>query len=172
MSRAPAMRFDAERNIIVRGGRRLVFHCHHYNVYLQRTIEDGLGERAAWLLSAAASESARAAFEELEREQPAGSPRALIERAGEIFATQGFGRADVSGLGPHGGRIELVPSHYALGWVAKWGRRETPCCHFAVGFFAAAVAVAGGHASERIRAYEVRCAAAGAESCSLVVEVW
>ena len=53
-------RFDAERNITTLGGRRIVFHCHHYNVFLQRTIDEALGKDAALVQRLAAKESARA----------------------------------------------------------------------------------------------------------------
>ncbi len=41
-SARPLPQFDSERNIILLGESRLVFHCHHYNLFLQRTIEDAL----------------------------------------------------------------------------------------------------------------------------------
>jgi predicted hydrocarbon binding protein len=48
----------------------------------------------------------------------------------------------------------------------------TPCCFFAAGWLGGAVAVAGGHAPERVSAREVACLAAGADRCAFVVEVW
>ena len=167
-----AMEVDLERGIAKLGGRRLVFHCHHYNVSLQRTIEEGLKERAPGLLTGAAMEAARAVLGGVEASTPAGSPAAIIERAAGILAVEGFGRADVTALGPWGGSAVMDRSHYAVGWLAKWGARATPCCFFPAGWFAGAVAVAGGHAPERVAAREVSCLAAGAERCSFVVELW
>jgi hypothetical protein len=172
MSVAVAPQADLERSIVTLGGRRLVFHCHHYNVFLQRTIEDGLKERAPDLLTRAAMEVARATLGELEARTPAGSPAAIVARAAEILGANGFGRADVAALGPWGGSATMERSHYAVGWLAKWGRRHSPGCFFPAGWLAGAVAVAGGHAPERVVARELGCLAAGAERCSFVVEVW
>ncbi|MFT3765197.1 MAG: hypothetical protein QM820_06730 [Minicystis sp.] len=169
MSLPPTPVSDLDRSIVTLGGRRLVFHCHHYNVFLQRSIEDGLGERAPALLTNAAMEAARGALVGLD---PAGSPAAVIARAAAILADQGFGRADVTALGPWGGTAVMDRSHYAVGWLAKWGRRATPCCFFPAGWLAGAVAVAGGHTPERVAVREVSCLAAGAERCSFLVEVW
>lgn len=166
-------RFDAERNVITLGGARLVFHCHHYNMIFQRSIEDGLGERAPARLFAASMESARRLLEGTEREAPSAGPEALLARASELFASLGFGRADVSRLTARGGTVALGPSHYAVGWSEKFGPRATPVCFFACGYFAAAVALAGGHAPERVTGREVSCSACdGGAACSVVVEVW
>jgi len=164
--------FDMDRGTIALGDRRLVFHCHHYNVYLQRTIEDGLKDRARGLLIAAGMEAARAMLGGLEEKTPSGSPAASLARAAEVFRDHGFGRLDVSELSEGGGIAVLERSHYAVGWLAKWGQRQEPGCFYAVGFVGGAVAVAGKIAPERITAREVECLATGAASCRIVVEVW
>jgi len=171
MSTALALQADLDRSILATGGRRVVFHCHHYNVFLQRTIEEGLKERAPALLTAAAMETARAVLNGLEASSPAGSPAAILARAAELLSANGFGRADAGGLGVRGGEVEIHSSHYAVGWVSKWGQRPSPCCFFAAGWFAGAVAVAGGLAPERVDARETACLAAGADRCSFSVEV-
>src|SRR5262249_48726267 len=102
MTASVSPRADLDRSILTLGGRRIVFHWHHYNVFLQRTIEEGLRERAPALLTAAAVEAARAVLGGLEAERAAGSPAEILARAAEIFADSGFGRADVSALGAQG----------------------------------------------------------------------
>lgn len=171
MSVDVALRADLDRSILSLGGRRVVFHCHHYNVFLQRTIEDGLKDRAPALLTAAAMETARGVLGGLEAEQPAGSPAAILERAAALLADNGFGRADVEALGARGGVAVMASSHYAVGWLAKWGRRPAPGCFFAAGWLAGAVAVAGGYAPERVVGLETECLAAGGKRCSFLVEV-
>jgi predicted hydrocarbon binding protein len=163
---------DLERGLVVLGGRRLVFHCHHYNVYLQRTLEEGLKERAAGLLVGAGMEAGRAMLGGLEEKSPSASPEATISRAVDLFRDHGFGVLDATGLGVRGGEASVERSHYAVGWLAKWGRRGTPCCFFPAGFVGAAVSVAGKLAPERIVARETECLAAGAERCRFIVEVW
>lgn len=46
-------RFDAANNILTAGDHRLVFHCHQYNVFLQRSIDEALGADAASVQRAA-----------------------------------------------------------------------------------------------------------------------
>lgn len=164
-------RFDAERNITTLGGRRIVFHCHHYNVFLQRTIDEALGKDAALVQRRAAMESARAILGDLFArggEAPAGE---RIKRAAEVFGSLGFGLADVSGLSERGGAVTLATSHYAIGWRAKFGAASAPVCHFASGFWAGAVAAAWGLPPERVLSVERACAAVAGESCELTLEV-
>ncbi len=162
--------FDADRNLLLLGERRVVFHCHHYNVFLQRSIEDMLGEGAVEMQIAAAAESAR---EMLSRvfSASAVAPADRLATASAIFGENGFGSADVSALGTDGGVVTLATSHYATGWRAKWGRSTKPVCHFAAGFFAGALTAATGFAPERVFAVEDRCAAMDGDVCRVRVEV-
>ncbi len=164
--------FDIDRGIIDLGGRRLVLHCNHYNVYLQRTIEDGLKDRAPRLLVAAGTEAARNLLSGIEARSPAGSPRESLERAVGIFAQHGFGVFDISQLNLRGGTATIARSHYALGWRSRWGVRPTPGCFFPSGYLAGAIAIASNLAPERVTVNETECYAAGAEQCTFVVEVW
>lgn len=166
-------RFDEARNMTSIAGHRIVFHCHHYNVFLQRTIDEALGEDAAVVQRLAAMEASRMLFEDLFRGEPGGGggPRERLERAVKLFGSLGFGLADIDGLTPKGGSVALVTSHYAIGWRAKFGPATAPVCHFAAGFWTAAVAVAAGIAPERVIARERRCAAVSEEGCSILVEV-
>ena len=172
MSFRLAPKADLERGITTLGGRRLVFHCHHYNVFLQRTIEDALQERAPGLLVAAGMEAGRSMLEGIEREARSAGPADALRRAADTFAAQGFGRLDVSLLGEGGGEAWLDHSHYAVGWLSRWGKRPTPGCFFVAGYLAGAVAVACGLAPERVTSREITCVAAGDERCAFRVEVW
>jgi predicted hydrocarbon binding protein len=172
MSKEVAPAFDIERGIIELGGRRVVAHCNHYNVYLQRTIEDGLKERAPRLLVAAGMEAARSMLSGLESQAPSGSARECLERAVRIFAEHGFGVFDINRMTEQGGTASILRSHYAIGWRSRWGVRSTPGCYFPAGYLAGAVAFAGKLAPERVTATETACHAAGADHCSFLVEVW
>lgn len=164
--------FNVERGIIELGGRRVVAHCNHYNVYLQRTIEDGLKERAPRLLVAAGMEAARNLLSGVETAAPANSAKESLERAVRIFAEHGFGAFDIAKMGHRGGVATMLRSHYAIGWLSRWGVRSTPGCYFPAGYLAGAVAVAAKVGPERVTATETECHAAGAEHCSFLVEVW
>lgn len=172
MSKEIAPAFDSERGIVHLGGRRIVAHCNHYNVFLQRTIEDGLKERAPRLLVAAAMEAARNMLEGLEQQSPSASAAECLERAVRIFAEHGFGVFEIGRLTERGGTATILRSHYAIGWRSRWGVRPTPGCYFPTGYLASAVAIASKLAPERVTAIETQCHAAGAEHCSFLVEVW
>lgn len=161
--------FDAARNILLLGERRVVFHCHHYNIFLQRSIEDMFGEGAVEMQVAAAAEAARELLSRAVRLD--GAFEARLAEAASILGENGFGKADVSQLGASGGVVVLPVSHYAIGWRARLGRSARPVCHFATGYWAGALVVAAGLTPERVVAVEEQCAAAGADVCRIRVEV-
>ena len=172
MNRALNTAFDIERGVLELGTRRIVAHCNHYNVFLQRTLEEGLKDRAPRLLTAAATESARRFLEGLERQTPSNSAREGIERAVRVFAEHGLGSFDISNLTEWGGTVTMPRSHYAIGWRARWGVRATPGCYFAAGYLTGAIVVATKLAPERVTTTETACHAAGDDQCSFLVEVW
>ncbi len=161
--------FDADRNLLVLGERRLVFHCHHYNVFLQRSIEDMFEDAVAMQVSAA-KESARHILAGIWTAEDA-PLEARLRDAAAVFGENGFGRADASGLTIDGGDVVLATSHYAVGWQAKWGTRKQGVCHFATGYWAGALAAAAGISPERVQAHETQCAVSGADACRIHVEV-
>lgn len=156
---------DAAHGSASLGGAALVFHCHFYNCALQRTIEEGLGNAAADLLRDAATDVVVPTLRSLAPPDPKG----VLERAAEIYAGLGFGSLDLRTLTTTGGLVDLRASHYALGWLSVYGERETPSCHFAAGFVAAAARVAFG--IEKMEAREVKCVSCGHEVCQIAVEV-
>jgi predicted hydrocarbon binding protein len=161
--------FDASRNLLTLGGSQLVFHCHHYNLHLQRTVDEALGADAGRALQrSAAGESARRMLSALFASQPR---EERLASASALFSQLGFGLSDITALSESGGRVVLVTSHYAVGWRSKWGDPPRAVCHFATGYWAGALSAATGLEPERIVADEVQCAAAGAESCIIELEV-
>jgi hypothetical protein len=163
-------RFDAAKNLIHLGGERLVFHCHHYNLTLQRTVEDALGADAELVQRAAAAESTERMLRGL-FDGHDGDLRSRIDRAAEIFGALGFGKADVARLGADGGAAVLATSHYAIGYEAKFGKARSPVCHFAVGYWIGALAVAAKLPTSRLVGSEVRCGAVQGGACEVRIEV-
>lgn len=152
-------KFDPERGTLLLGDKRLVFHCNHYNVSLQRALEDGLGERAVTIQRDAGAEAARGMLERIFASAPSETFEQRVARAAAIFGMLGFGRADVTQLGPQGGTVRISPSHYGMGWLAKFGPSARPVDHFATGFFRGAVCAARGLAPERVTSEQTACAA-------------
>ncbi|MEW5850605.1 MAG: 4-vinyl reductase [Myxococcota bacterium] len=161
--------FDAKTNVAMLGGQSMVFHCHHYNTALQRAVEGGLGAAAPDVLTVAAQESARLQLSALASK--GSGPQERLAHADKLFAELGFGRLDFSEAGARGGTVKVSNSHYAMGWVSKYGERDTPTCHFVSGFIGGALAVAHNLAPERIVVTETRCLATGHPACRFKVEV-
>jgi predicted hydrocarbon binding protein len=164
-----AISFDAATNTATLGNQPLVFHCHHYNCALQRAIEEGLGADAPRVLTAAAKETVRLQLAALKK--PGDDARAVVSSAEKLFAELGFGKLDATRLSARGGQADVAASHYAMGWVAKYGERSTPTCYFVAGYLAATVCVAWDLAPERVRVTESGCYACKAERCTFQVEV-
>lgn len=162
--------FDPDRGEIVLGGQRLVFHCHHYNVALQRSLEDALGPRAVEIQRLAAAETARLALASVFAEREIRAFDARMQCAASVFADAGFGRATIVAMTSMGGRVEVAPSHYALGWIAKWGTTADAVDHFAAGFFRGALCAASEIAPERV-AVTVLAEAAAREGASTVLSL-
>jgi len=156
------VQFDAEANVATCGGESLVFHCHYYNCALHKAIEDGIGPDAAAVLQS----SAARVIERQIRALSAG--RAEVE---ELFSTLGFGKLNLSSLNADGGEAVIHGSHYAMGWTALHGDRETPVCLFPAGFIQGAVSAMRDLPLDRIKVAESRCYAAGAGDCRFKVEV-
>jgi hypothetical protein len=163
-----SVNFDPNTNVATLGGRALVFHCHHYNSILQKTIEQGLGEEASHLLTVAAQEAVRPQLAALSRP---GDRDGVLETAASVFSELGFGRLDFTALTGCGGTVTAPSSHYALSWLAKFGERMTPACQFTAGFIAAAASVAFDLEPERVRVRESDCQAQGSTACHFDVEV-
>jgi hypothetical protein len=163
-------KFDAARGELTLGGSRLVFHCHHFNVFLQRSLEDALGERAYAIQRDAACESARVMLSRLFDEESVVGYDARMRRAVEVFAMAGFGRATLIEVSPMKAQVEVSPSHYAIGWIAKFGPAKHPVDHFATGYFRGAHCAATGFASERVTV-EVTSEAAAGDGAATVIQI-
>ncbi|MDP2275016.1 MAG: 4-vinyl reductase [Archangium sp.] len=138
------------------GGEPHVFHCHHYNCFLQKSIADqGALIDAKPLLTDAAAE---VVFSEL-------SALGTVD-TDELFRHLGFGVIDSTKLAASGGSATVKGSHYALGWISKFGAASEPVCFFNAGFIEA---VARHRFKSNFTVKETACVASGARECTFVV---
>lgn len=152
------IQLDLSQGLASLGGEPHVFHCHHYNCYLQKAVQDQsalLDARA--LLVHPAAEVVHAQLQALRAD------RAMAE---EIFRTFGFGVIDLARLGPQGGKVALSSSHYAQGWLSRFGRSSHPVCFFPAGF---AEGVARHLFGGAFTATETACVARGDARCEIAV---
>lgn len=160
----------ADQGSFLMAGEPLVFHCHHYNVALQNTIEECLGEESDVLLTDAGTEVVAAQLGAIVQHNPAcESFAARLQLAAEVSRLLGFGLLNFSG-DRDGGRVVAPRAHYAQGYRAKGIRRTTPACWFHAGFAAAAFSVAAGRPAGSYIAREIRCGAVDGGACEFEVQ--
>lgn len=159
---------EAHRRWVV-GGEPMIFHCHHYNVFLQRTLLDAEYLDTRPLLVAAGTSVAYAQLRALFFADGVQDRPARARIAADIFRWAGFGRIDFTSLTAFGGMIEVPSSHYALGWKSKWSVSAEPVCFFVSGFVAGALAAIFDEAADAFEATESSCAACMGDVCAFEV---
>ncbi len=121
------------------GGEPIVFHCHHYNTFLQRSIQDAHFIDSDPFLIGAAAEVAFAQLTSLIRQEQCSNEADRRELAERVYSWSGFGTLDFSGLTVTGGVMTTPNSHYAAAWNAKWGAADRPVCLFTSGWISGAM---------------------------------
>lgn len=143
-------------------GQAMVFHCHHYNVFLQRTIEDPSYIDGKTLLINASEEVVFTQMRDyLAQAKKPVEARKALEVASQIFRDCGLGVIQFDRADRDGGVVVAPTSHYAVGWRAKFGLRSTPACLFVCGFIAGAMEAAYSLDIGSYAVTEVRCVAVG-----------
>jgi hypothetical protein len=122
---------------MVLSGRPVTMHCHHYNINLQKTLEDILGEEGVQLVYSSVENAVYDSFKPiLNHYSQIKTLKSKLEMASVLYQNSGLGIVHFQGIGPAGGKIVSNGSHHVTGWLAKHGRRETPGCHFTRGWIA------------------------------------
>ena len=135
------------RNELARKGHRMILsgqpvtmHCHHYNINLQKTLQDTLGEEGVQLMYRSVEEAIYYSFKPLLKDyKQIKTLKSKLEMASILYQNSGLGVIHFQDIGPKGGRIVSNASHHVTGWLAKHGRRKTPGCHFTRGWIAGAL---------------------------------
>lgn len=153
-------------------GSCVVFHCHHFNVFFDQTIDDALGaERGTQLRTDAAHEAWYLLLSSLCTRMGADDPGARLELAANVFSAAGHGRLSFDAAAS-GGSATGETLHYAVGWQDKYGsriRRQYAIDGFAAGFAAAAIEVARGLDAGALVCSESSCVATGADQCTFTI---
>ncbi|MGD9135383.1 MAG: 4-vinyl reductase [Desulfobacterales bacterium] len=115
-------------------------HCHHYNINLQKTLEDTLGEEGIQLLYHAVEETNYHGLKNLfDQYKKIRTLKSKLEMASILFQNCGLGIIHFKKIRPNMAHIVSPSSHHVTGWLAKHGRRNTPGCHFTRGWIAGAL---------------------------------
>jgi hypothetical protein len=153
--------YDFQVNRFVVGGEPMIFHCHHYNCFLQRSIQDAEYIDTPPLLAGAAAE---VAFDQLTR--VLSGTRDVAARKGAVetlYRLCGFGLIDLSRVTDRGGEVRTHSTHYSMGWKEKFGRSKAPVAFFSSGFLAGALAAIYGLDPATVQARQTECRSTGAE---------
>lgn len=146
------------RGRVTLGGEPLVFHCNHYNYFLQSTLllDTSLGMDE--VIRDAATEVVFSCLTGLGGEL-------LSSRAEELFAELGFGTIDLSSITRDGGLVRTPTTHYGQALVAANEGKSfaSPQNLFDQGFAAAAAAWLFGLPSGSFAASAQRCMSQGAD---------
>ncbi len=149
-------------------GTPFVYHCHHFNLFHDQTIEDALGEAAAVeTKTRAAHDAFRQLLASAVAKLGAATPAERLELASSLFAWMGQGKLEVLAQ-PTGGTARGEHLHYSYAWREKYGdmvNRLAPLDAVAAGFAAAATEVAFDLAPGAISAEEVECYGLKAPAC-------
>ena len=158
--------FDAEHRRQIVGGEPVIFHCHHYNTFLQRSILDAEAIDSKPVLIGAAAELAHSQLGRLFAELGAEGEDARKAVAADVYRWAGFGTVDLGSLGPSGGVTSTANSHYGMGWRIKFGPAAEPVDFFTRGWLAGALAAVYDQPLGHYRTEQTTCVAVDGDDVS------
>ncbi len=139
----------------------MIFHCHHYNCFLQRSIQDAEYIDSAPILVGAAVEMVFAQLARvLSRTPDVAARKSTVET---FYRLCGSGLIDLGAITAQGGEVRTRSTHYSTGWQEKFGRSRTPVAFFSTGFLAGALAAIYGLDPANIQARCTACRGATAQ---------
>ena len=160
-----------DRNAFVMNNEPMVLHCHHYNCFLQYSIESAhtfINSRS--ILIDSAQELAYSQFSNFF----SGKEMTFDEKINAVTSLHsyaGYGSIDLSSVSLDGGVAISESNHYADGWISKFGARaaeEPGVAFFTSGFIAGAMDAIDGTLG-RYSANQTKCKTKGGEVCKFVV---
>jgi hypothetical protein len=150
-------------------------HCHHYNLFIDKTVDDALGIGSSTELR---TDTAREFFHQLLTSTfdqiGIESAEERLQMASALFSNFGHGQIDLSELGADGGTARGDHLHYGYTWMEKFGDvqdRYHPADAVAAGFAAAALASAYDLVPTSVRARETRCIVLGHSQCEFELTI-
>ena len=162
---------DRREHQVLLSGQPIAIHCHHYNINLQKTLEDSLGEEGIRLIYKSAEEAIYNDLTALlEHYRELRTVKSKLEMASIMYQNCGLGIIYPQQVRSSGGYIISPSSHHVTGWLAKHGKRDTPGCHFSCGWIAGALAVIYSKPIGHYNVVEKKCKMMREEECVFLVE--
>ncbi len=162
----------ADHDLAFLAGAPVIYHCHHFNLFWDQTIDDALGPVIGnQVRTRAAHEAFHELLSPLSASLGLSSPLEKLNLAEYIFSAMGHGKVDLGGTqDPATVRAPFL--HYSHAWNEKYGkrlRRKHPADAFAAGFAAAAREVAFDLPIGSLACTEHQCKSLGADYCTFEV---
>ncbi|MCB9641340.1 MAG: hypothetical protein H6728_04875 [Myxococcales bacterium] len=173
MSFKSLIRYRPESNFYSFAGIPVLYHCHHFNLFLDQTIQDALGIEEGILLQKRAAHIASYRFlSKVVEEVGVQTPIERLQLASKLFSYMGHGKLHFQ-ANQDGGVVRGDFLHYGYTWKEKYGQvvsRSEPTDAFGGGFAAAAVEVAFGLPYDSLSVEETSCVAQGQGSCEFQLQ--
>jgi len=131
-----------DRNAFIMQSEPMILHCHHYNVFLQKSIEASNEYiDAEGILTDSAQEVSYSIFSDYFK-QGDFSVSEKLKTIESLHSCCGFGTLEMSNVTADGGNVNSPSNHYVEGWLSKFGARkedESGAAFFTAGFIAGAM---------------------------------
>ncbi|MCP4372274.1 MAG: hypothetical protein GY797_29760 [Deltaproteobacteria bacterium] len=157
---------------VVLYGQPIAMHCHHYNINLQKTLEETLGDEGIRLIYRSVENTVYHSLKQLLKHyKKLKTLKSKLEMASILYQNSGLGIIHFLDAKSNGGRINSLASHHVTGWLAKHGRRNTPGCHFARGWIAGVLEAIFDHPIGYFSVDEIECKMMRNDECVFDVKV-
>jgi len=111
--------YDKDYHAYWVGNEPMIFHCHHYNLFLQNSIKDAADFfDVDTLLVQSAEYVVYHQFVELFGKQ--NEKNASIDTLLDAFSLFGFGKLKIDSISVDGGKVSSKNEHYSVGYVSKY----------------------------------------------------
>ncbi|MCE7737064.1 MAG: hypothetical protein GPJ54_19415 [Candidatus Heimdallarchaeota archaeon] len=158
---------NLEKGQILLGNKRVVAHCNHYNVFLQQTLTDALDKEIVVEVQKRASK--RLNLEMMNSYFETHSSENKTTMVENLFASQGLGRIDFTGVSEGKGKVLLKFSHYGIAHYSKWGSTTEGICYLPAGFILASIEFIYGKSKDISDVVESQCIATNPEEFEMCV---
>lgn len=156
--------FYKDRQAYVLGSEPMIFHCHHYNCFLQQTIENTVNLIDPYpILVDSAHSVVYSQLRTLKDKYDLGS-KEVLDLGTTIFKRKGFGILNLEETSPEKGVVTAPSEHYGVGWKARYKTRNKDLpgvSFFARGFIEALIEVAYDLEKGSIESEQTHCIAKG-----------
>lgn len=162
--------YDLGKNAYLVANEPAIFHCHHYNCYLQAVIQDTEEylPNVNDILKNTAQEISYQQFSNYFNNTITDKSlrKQIVE---DYFSFAGFGKIDLSEISQTGGELQTNSDHYGIGWKSKFTKSQKPVSLFTAGFLAGAIEAIYDHPSGHFECQQHKCLAMGDEYSSFKI---